>query len=458
MNAARVPLGRLVLYVLPAGGMTVLASPALSLLPGIYATRYGIPMAAIGVVLLIARLFDAVTDPLVGVLADRTKASRGTRKPWIAVGTVIAVIGALLLYAPPWTPTATTLLAAMLVFYAGWTAFEIPHNAWVTSLAPDYADRGRAFAVRSAAFYLGNMAAFALPLLMPGSQGQFSPDVLLGIWAVGASVVIAGTVVALRRVPDPPSVERAHEPSLAAGWRAISHNRPLLLFIAAYVVSGFGFGMSLTLSYVYMQSVVGIADKLALIYLLSTPAALVGILLWAALIPRLGKNVVWLCVTVGASLVFLAFLAVPKTPAAFASVLGLNLLLFFLFSGLGVAAPAALADIVDYGRLRFGEDMGGTYYSLFAMMTKAAVGVAGGLGFALAGAFGFDAQARANPPEANRGFMLAFSVIPAGLVLLAVPLILAQPIDRRRHTIIARALGRAAARRGAAGERRQAQA
>ena len=200
--------------------------------------------------------------------------------------------------------------------------------------------------------------------------------------------------------------------------------------------------MALTLNYVYLQSIVGLGERIPLVYVLSSPAALVGIAVWSWVAGRHGKRAVWMCVTTVAALIFLAFLFVPRTPAAFPLVLGLNISMYFAFSGLGIATPAALADIVDFGRFKFGEGMGATYYSFFTMIVKASIGVAGGLGFALAGAFGFDAQVASHSPESTTGFMLAFSIVPAALSLLALPLILAQPIDKRRHAIIVRALQR----------------
>jgi Na+/melibiose symporter-like transporter len=437
-------IAMLVMYSLPVVGTTMLISPAFSLVPGIYASRYGLSMASVGAVLLIVRVFDAIFDPLIGMMDDRTKAARGTRKPWIAAGAIVCALGALLLYSPPQHVTVITLFVGSLVLYIGWSTFEIPHNAWVTNLSPDYAGRTRAFALRAVAYYIGGMVTFAIPLLVPGANGQYSSAVLLTTWAISAAIIMLGTLVALARVPDPPASVVTTVVNLKQGWRAVLRNGPLRLFIAAYVVSGFGFGMALTLNYVYMQSVVGLAGRIPLVYVLSSPAALLGIAVWSWLGGRYGKRFVWVCVTTVAALIFLAFFVVPRTPASFPLILGLNLLLFFTLSGIGVASPAALADIVDFGRLHFGEDMGATYYAFYMMIVKASIGVAGGIGFALAGAFGFEAQVATHSAASTHGFMLAFSIVPAALTLLAIPLILAQPIHQRRHAVIVRALQRRA--------------
>jgi len=443
-NGAAVSMRTLVVYALPVLGINMLMSPAASLLPGIYATRYGISMASIGAVLLTVRVFDALIDPLVGIFADRTKARRGTRKPWIVAGAGISVLSGLFIYSPPEPVTSTTLFIGFLLLYLGWSTFEIPHNAWVAHLAPDYAGRSRAFSVRTVAFYLAGMLTFAVPLLTPGAEGQYSASVLLLTWGIAAAVLVIGTAMAVVRVPDPPSsVGVRSSAGFAAGWRAVIGNGSLRLFIAAYTLSGFGFGMALSLNYVYMQSVLGLSEKIPFIYVLS-PAAILGVITWARVANRYSKGAVWACSTALAAAVFLAFLFVPRTPESFALVLCLNLALFFVFSGIALTAPAVLADVADYGRLRFGKDVGATYYAVFHLMVKASVGIAGGFGFALAGVFGFEAQLASHSPESIRGFMLAFSIVPAVLTVGALPFILAQPINRKRHAIIARALQRRA--------------
>jgi Na+/melibiose symporter-like transporter len=74
------------------------------------------------------------------------------------------------------------------------------------------------------------------------------------------------------------------------------------------------------------------------------------------------------------------------------------------------------------------------------MFVRGSIGVAAALAFALAGAFGFEAQAATHSAASTHGFMLAFSIVPAALTLLAIPLVLAQPIDQRRQAVIVRAL------------------
>jgi Na+/melibiose symporter-like transporter len=111
-------------------------------------------------------------------------------------------------------------------------------------------------------------------------------------------------------------------------------------------------------------------------------------------------------------------MVVPRTPGSFPLILALNLLLFFTFSGLGVASPAALADIVDFGRLRVrrghGRDVLRVLHDDREGLDRSSRAASD---LRLAGAFGFEAQTATHSAASTSGFMLAFSIVPAALTL-----------------------------------------
>jgi Na+/melibiose symporter-like transporter len=105
-----------------------------------------------------------------------------------------------------------------------------------------------------------------------------------------------------------------------------------------------------------------------------------------------------------------------------------------------VAAPAVLADVVDYGSLRFGADYAGTYFSFYLLMYKAVPQVGAAAGLALVGLFGFDPQLAEQTSLARWGLLFTFSLLPALLLLIAAPLIWYFPINARRQRIITQRL------------------
>ena len=109
-----------VAYALPAMGTIFLFGPV-GVLQGIYATYFGVSLTAIAMVLLVARLFDAVSDPLIGYLSDRYHVKKGSRKPFMACGGVLMIISGYFLNVPvdPYSLDASTQVSVMyfLTFY-----------------------------------------------------------------------------------------------------------------------------------------------------------------------------------------------------------------------------------------------------------------------------------------------------------------------------------------------------
>ena len=91
---------QLVLFSLPWVVSAVMHGPVAGVLPALYSEQFALDLTFIGTVLLIARVFDAVTDPMIGFLSDRTVSRFGKRKPWITAGAALTVFALWFLYRP----------------------------------------------------------------------------------------------------------------------------------------------------------------------------------------------------------------------------------------------------------------------------------------------------------------------------------------------------------------------
>ncbi len=138
-------------YAAPILPLAIVQAPALSVLPSIYAKEAGVGMAALGTVLFLTRLFDAVIDPSIGYLSDGTRSRWGPRKLWIALGAVIVAIGCWFWFRPSAGTGLGYFLFWSLVVYLGWSLLEVPHSAWLADLSDDYDERSRLSAWRSSA-------------------------------------------------------------------------------------------------------------------------------------------------------------------------------------------------------------------------------------------------------------------------------------------------------------------
>ena len=110
-------------YALPTSTTASLLAP-IAIVQGIYAKHYGLSLEGLALIFLCSRMFDAITDPLIGYLSDRYHQKHGTRKPFMLIGGLLFVVSAWFLYVPPESPSLFYFFIWFVVFYLAWTLFE----------------------------------------------------------------------------------------------------------------------------------------------------------------------------------------------------------------------------------------------------------------------------------------------------------------------------------------------
>ncbi|MFB4205332.1 MULTISPECIES: MFS transporter [Arhodomonas] len=418
--------GRRVLlaYGAPALPLAVLGIPMYVFLPGFYGERLG--LAGVGTALLLARLWDVVTDPAIGALGDRLHTRWGRRRPLMVVGSPLLLVSAWQLFHPPPDVTIAWLLAWGLAAYLGWTLVALPYTAWGAELSRDYDERASITASREGFMILGTLVAVAWPGVVGG--GRTDATTLAGLAWLLVVLLPLTLAVTLALVPEPPAGAAA-APGWRRGWRLLRGNAPFRRLLAAYVLNGLANGLPASLFTLYAAHVLsarGATGALLLIYFAAGIAALPG---WLWLSRRVGKHRAWALSMLWASLVF-AWVPLLGTGdvAAFAVICAL--------SGASVAVdmalPAAIqADLVDLDTHRGGGGRAGLFFGLWNMATKLALALAVGIAFPLLAALGFDPAA----PASGDGLALAlfYGAAPIPFKLAATALVWRFPLDRAAH-------------------------
>ena len=135
--------GSLIAYSLPSAPTSMLMMMLVVYLAPFYASEMGLELAAVGGIFFLARMFDAVSDPLVGNLSDQTRSKFGKRKPWIALGTPVLMVALYFFFQPPHGVSLTYLTVVAIVFYLSITVVQIPYLSWGAELSRDYNERIR---------------------------------------------------------------------------------------------------------------------------------------------------------------------------------------------------------------------------------------------------------------------------------------------------------------------------
>jgi GPH family glycoside/pentoside/hexuronide:cation symporter len=425
----------------------MLHAPALSIIPALYAKYSAVSFTAIGLILILTRSLDAITDPMVGYLSDRIETRMGMRKPWIVAGMFLCCLGAWFWLRPGADTGWSYFLVWSVCVYAGWTLIEIPHSAWLGELSRDYAERSSLAAYRTLAYFLGIAVFLSLPLWPLFASAEMTPEVTaLASWLIVLSLPLF-VLILLLKVPSVSRGNRIPQP-LLGNFRTVIRNRPFQIFGISVLCANLASGMVAGMYFFFLDNVLGILDKIAHIGLMAATVSIVASFAWGPIAAKFGKHRVMALgalVNVG---VLSAMGMLGPGPWAFPLMVFLFSISAIFNSGGIVASYALLADIVDYDTLKTGNTRFGSYYSILTFLNKFGLGVGGGASFLFASAFGFNASGGAGEGTLF-GFYLAFILLPIVLNATAAVTISFFPINRRRHAIIQRRL---ASRRITVGE------
>jgi len=452
------------------------------LLPlGVYVLPYyvelGISLYTMSAIIFAARLSDAFTDPLIGVLSDKTKSRWGRRKPWIAAGAPLLMLSLYMLFVPPTDVSAWYFGFWIVTLYLAFTIVDLPYFAWGAELSPLYEQRTKITARREQFHFLGTISFNLLPIAAATaiffSRADFSSvtevfqnfaveftsimeerashiDVILSWLANFVLVLIPVTfVMALLFVPEPAQkVIPRRKPTFIASLRVVRRNGPYIRLLVCYTVSVLGAGMTAVLSYFFVKHVIGAGELYPIYLLVYYASSILGLPLWTQLSKRIGKHRAY-----RVAIFWFAFWAswIPFIPSG---QFGLFLVIMcFKGSAIGalLAIPAAMAaDAVDIDSARTGEQRAGLYFSVWGFLKKGANALGGAIGLAAVAFFGFDAladPALAGTAEGNSSsslLMLAvlYSIVPAAFKFIALPFIWNYPLTEERQIRIRARLDR----------------
>lgn len=431
-------------YGLPVLPLYFLFGP-ITILQGIYAKYFGISLATIAVVLFVARLFDAIADPVIGYCADRYHDRYGNRKPFIVFGGVLFIISSWYLYVPPDNVSEEYFLVWFLIFYLGYTLFEIPHLAWGSDLTAESNDKNKVYGLRSFFMFLGSLFFFAIPLL-PWSHGsEFTPETLKWSVFLAALLLLPLLLFGFRAVPNSSAKSnyirnQSTQKKLNHLLLAIVTNKPLLTLSAAHIFSGLGWGMWLTILFLFVDVYLKLGEQFSLIYTISFSISILALGVWYQVAHFWGKATAWFS---GLTLVLIGLIGNGVLVAGQSQWYSLLLCMTLILSGIAaynIVVPSLLSDIVDYGTWKYGDDRAATYFSLYTFINKAVAALGGALGLAIASWFEFDPTANIQSEDTVLGLRLVVSWIPAIMICLSIAFVLKIPINARRHAIIIRRL------------------
>lgn len=387
--------------------LAFVALPLYVMLPNHYATAFGVPLATLGLLLLGARLLDALADPWIGRWIDLGFARSTRRVLVVAVAAALVVaLGFRGLFFPPASALAdcATLLAwcaALLgLTYLGYSVLSVMHQAWGARLGGDEAQRTRVVAWREGLALAGVLAASVLPSLA-------------GLSAATAvfALALAMAVALLARAPRPraEAAPGPAQPMLLAPLRVPAFRRLLLV----YLVNGVASAVPATLVLFFVRDRLQAPAFEPLFLACYFAAGALSLPLWLRAVGRLGLARTWLA---GMALAVASFVWALTLGAG--DVVGFAAVCVASGAALGadLALPGALlAGVVQ--RAGHGGRLEGAYFGWWNFAGKLNLALAAGLALPLLALAGYTPGAR--DAEALQALAFAYCLLPCALKLIA---------------------------------------
>jgi GPH family glycoside/pentoside/hexuronide:cation symporter len=408
-------------------------------LPAFYAQNMGLNLGLVGTIFMVSRLWNALSDPVVGALSDRTQSRFGRRRPWIGIGGVLFILSALFVFMPGPHVSPWQLMLSLFGLYLGWSMVSTPLYAWSGDLSGEYHQRTR---VQT---YVQTMAALglALVLLIPtildwlGDPAPARKIALMGWFVILALGIGIPTLILFFR-ENSPGVRGRPSRSVAALWPVIAN--PLVLRVMGsdfFVALGQGFRSGLFVFFV--SAYMGLPQWAGLLYLIQFIFGIFAAPIWMRIGYRLGKHRTVALGEITQIAVNLALLAL--SPGQLAPLIALTVIQGLSQGSGNLMLRAIVADVADAHRLETGEERSGFLFSIFNVTTNAAMALALGISFPILSWLGFVPGAH-NSPAALTSLHLFFAIGPALGHSLSALLIWRFPLDATRHAEIADALRR----------------
>ena len=440
----KVTLTEKLAYAAPAFALAVVGIPVYVYIPKFYTDVVGINITVLGYLLFSVRIFDALTDPAIGYISDRTQTRFGRRRPYIAVGSVFIAVAMFLLFNPPAASADFETVwfgITIYLLFLTWTAVIVPFESLGPEITFDYHERTSLFGMRDGLLIAGTLAAASSPAavewlfnLTPDVQGERAKFFWI---AVIYTPLLIGTCwwCALAIRERQPAVEMQRT-GLWRGLRQVAHNRPFVILLIAYTVSAIGNNLPATLILFYVQYVLQsqLADMFLMLYFVT---GIIFLPAWIMISRRTGKKAAWLAsmaINTG------AFVGVFFLGPGDATIYGVLVLLSGIGFGATLAIPSAIqADVIDYDELLTGERREGQYIGLWSIAKKFAAAVGIGAGLSILGLAGYTPNAE-QPAAVQMTLRVLYALVPSLCNIVAIVIAFAYPISSDIHAEIRKAI------------------
>ena len=406
-----------------------------------YTDTFGITAAAAGTLLVIVRVWDAIFDPIMGVVADRTNTRWGKFRPWILWTAVpFGIMGFLTFATPDLSPSGKLMYAYItyIVLMMVYSANNLPYSALSGVMTGDPGERTSLSSYRFVFAMIAQLViqGLALPMVAYFGAGdsargyQFTMAIFSTLAVVFFFITFATTRERIQPAPDQKATVRQH-------FGDLLKNGPWLAMFVLTLVLFITLAMRGSAVLYYFRYYVGDDSWFSLFNVLGTTATIIGIFFSKRMAVRFGKRNVFIVGLFGTAVFTAVFVFIP--PSAIRMMFVAEILRQFVY---GFTIPllwAMMGDVADYSEWKNNRRATGIVFSAIVFALKAGLGFGGAItGYVLA-MYGYVPNATQSP-EALHGILMTMSVYPAATFIVCAVCLFFYGITREMEVHMAKDL------------------
>lgn len=405
-------------------------------LPILFSSIYRLDLITTGTIMLISQVWDAITDPLMGIISDRTNTRWGKFRPYILFGSIPLAISACLLFSAPSSGNSTVwAYATYLLMLTAYTVINVPYSAMLGVITKDFEQKTHFASYRMAFAYAGSFLLVLIWEPLCNNFGEFKGALAAQGWQ-GAIIIIGIITVALFALcffltreeisPMPPRTSREEIQSLLK-------NMPWWILSGTAVCTNFFNTFRNITTFNYFRYCTDGDQALItanIFILIGEIANIVGIIfLTVPLSKRFDKkNVMAGCGFVMAAL-SIAFYHMPDTSGGMIGSIVLQALIGLCTGIISPLIWSMYADVADYSFSKNDSCSIGLVFSSGSMSQKLGSAIAATLVMWLLASFGLNTDIASQPGTAIIGLKLCMSYYPAGIAIIMAVAALIYPLD-----------------------------
>lgn len=405
-----------------------------------YTDVFGISMSAVATLMLFSRFWDAINDPIIGGLSDKTHTRWGRYRPWLLFAAPLTALVLILTFwaHPDWSQTHKIIYMAVTycILVLGYTCVNIPYGTLCGAMTQNMTERAQINTSRSvsAMIAIGIINIITIPLIEWLGNGNARQGYLL-IAILYGTIFAVCHIFCFAKTKEVVEVPVAQKTPLRLQLQAVAKNKPYLLALLGQVLFGFIlYGRNADLLYYFTY-----VENDAVLFTYYSMAIIIPSIIGAACFPKvfqLTSNKGWAASVfafgTGITIIALFFFSPVTSPIPFYLFAALSQ---FFFSGFNTAIYAIIPDCVEYGEWRTGIRNDGFQYAFISLGNKIGMALGTALLALSLGWAGYEANTTQN--EAVVAIMRhSFSTIPGILWVVTALALFFYKLDKRSYNRI----------------------